>query len=61
MILCYCTLVDTQGWIITFQALDEIFIDDYTKTMKYSIYFNEEECKLTCTCVLFEMRVVDMY
>lgn len=58
MILCHCTLFGKQGCISMFKALDEITNDNYVKTVKYSIYFNEEECDLTCMCALFEMREI---
>ncbi|XP_040998414.1 protein FAR1-RELATED SEQUENCE 1-like isoform X1 [Juglans microcarpa x Juglans regia] len=56
LMCCNCTLVSTQGCISTFDVLDEICIDDRTKTVHYSVFYNEEECKLKCTCALFEMR-----
>ncbi|XP_018820609.2 protein FAR-RED ELONGATED HYPOCOTYL 3-like [Juglans regia] len=56
MIMCNCTHVNTQGCISTFDALDQVSIDDHVKTFKYSVYYNEEECNIKCTCQLFETR-----
>ncbi|KAF5453291.1 hypothetical protein F2P56_028203 [Juglans regia] len=56
LMCCNCTLVSTHECISTFDVLDEICIDDCTKTVHYSVYYNEEECELKCTCALFEMR-----
>ncbi|KAF5447652.1 hypothetical protein F2P56_033186 [Juglans regia] len=56
MILCNCTLVSTKGCISTFDVLDQISIDDHVKRVQYSVYYNEEECEVKCTCGLFEMR-----
>lgn len=46
MILYYCTLIGMQDCISTFEMLDEILTDDYVKTVKYLVYFNEEESEL---------------
>ncbi|KAF5465408.1 hypothetical protein F2P56_015419 [Juglans regia] len=57
MILCNCILISKDGYISTFNILDEITTnDDNVKSVKYSVYFNEEECDVKCTCALFEMR-----
>ncbi|XP_042978794.1 protein FAR1-RELATED SEQUENCE 1-like [Carya illinoinensis] len=46
-----------EGCISTYDVLDEITIDDdHVKSVKYTVYFNEEEVDLKCTCALFEMR-----
>jgi len=56
-ILCNCILISKEGCISTFDVLDEITTDDdHVKRFKYSVYFNEDECDVKCTCVLFEMR-----
>ncbi|XP_042978770.1 protein FAR1-RELATED SEQUENCE 1-like [Carya illinoinensis] len=56
-LMCYnCTLVSEQGCISTFDILDEIQVDDFTKMVHYTLYYNHEECELKCTCALFEMR-----
>ncbi|KAG6656205.1 hypothetical protein CIPAW_04G006000 [Carya illinoinensis] len=47
---------DTQGCILTFDVLDEISFDEQTKRVHYSVYYNEDECEVKCTCGLFEMR-----
>ncbi|KAG2665167.1 hypothetical protein I3760_16G117800 [Carya illinoinensis] len=56
LMCCNCTLVSQQGCISTFDILDEIAFDDCTKIVHYTVYYNEEECELKCTCALFEMR-----
>ncbi|KAG2708236.1 hypothetical protein I3760_05G182800 [Carya illinoinensis] len=48
-----------EGCISTYDVLDEITTDDdHVKSVKYIVYFNEEEVDLKCTCALFEMRGV---
>ncbi|KAG2699563.1 hypothetical protein I3760_07G197500 [Carya illinoinensis] len=57
MILCNCILICKEGCISTYDILDEITTDDdHVKSVKYTVYFNEEEVDLKCTCALFEMR-----
>ncbi|XP_035545971.1 protein FAR1-RELATED SEQUENCE 4-like [Juglans regia] len=57
MMGCNYLFVSKEGYISTFNVLDEITIeDDHVKTVNYSVYYNEEECELKCTCALFEMR-----
>ncbi|XP_042978104.1 protein FAR1-RELATED SEQUENCE 4-like isoform X3 [Carya illinoinensis] len=56
LMCCNCTMVSQQGCISTFDILDEIAFDDCTKIVHYTVYYNEEECELKCTCALFEMR-----
>ncbi|XP_042952310.1 protein FAR-RED ELONGATED HYPOCOTYL 3-like [Carya illinoinensis] len=56
LMCCNCTLVTKQGCISTFDILDEISIHDCNKIVHYTLYYNEEECELKCTCALFEMR-----
>ncbi|XP_042965675.1 protein FAR-RED IMPAIRED RESPONSE 1-like isoform X2 [Carya illinoinensis] len=56
LMCCNCTLVSKEGCISTFDILDEISIDDCTKTIHYTLDYNEEECELKCACALFEMR-----
>ncbi|KAG2721288.1 hypothetical protein I3760_02G074700 [Carya illinoinensis] len=56
IIMCNCTHVSTQGCISTYDALDQVSIDDHIKTFKYSVYYNEDECDIKCTCQLFETR-----
>ncbi|XP_035541474.1 protein FAR1-RELATED SEQUENCE 1-like [Juglans regia] len=54
---CNCLFLNKECCISTFDVLDEITIeDDHVKTVKYTIYYNEEECELKCTCALFEMK-----
>ncbi|XP_042964768.1 protein FAR1-RELATED SEQUENCE 4-like [Carya illinoinensis] len=57
MILCNCILISKDCCISTYNVLDEITTDDdHVKSVKYTVYFNEEEVDVKCTCVLFEMR-----
>ncbi|XP_042992109.1 protein FAR-RED IMPAIRED RESPONSE 1-like [Carya illinoinensis] len=57
MILCNCILISKEGCISTYDVLDEITTDDdHVKSVKYTVYFNEEKVDVKCTCVLFEMR-----
>ncbi|XP_041017988.1 protein FAR-RED IMPAIRED RESPONSE 1-like [Juglans microcarpa x Juglans regia] len=55
LMCCNCTLVSKRGCISTFNIMDEISIVDCTKTIHYTLYYNEEDCELKCTCALFEM------
>ncbi|XP_035551147.1 protein FAR-RED ELONGATED HYPOCOTYL 3-like [Juglans regia] len=46
-----------EGCISTYDVLDEITIDyDHVKSIKYTVYFKNEEVDVKCTCALFEMR-----
>ncbi|XP_041009424.1 protein FAR1-RELATED SEQUENCE 6-like [Juglans microcarpa x Juglans regia] len=46
-----------EGCISTYNVLDEITTDDdHVKSIKYTVYFNDEEIDLKCTCAMFEMR-----
>ncbi|KAF5445781.1 hypothetical protein F2P56_034805 [Juglans regia] len=57
MMCSNCLFLNKEGCISTFDVLDEITIeDDHVKTVKYTVYYNEEECELKCTCALFEMK-----
>ncbi|XP_041004104.1 protein FAR-RED ELONGATED HYPOCOTYL 3-like [Juglans microcarpa x Juglans regia] len=57
MILCNCILIRKEGCVSTYDVLDEITTDDdHVKSIKYTIYFNNEEVDVKCTCALFEMR-----
>ncbi|KAG7984647.1 hypothetical protein I3843_04G170700 [Carya illinoinensis] len=57
MILCNCILISKDSCISTYDVLDEITTDDdHVKSVKYTVYFNQEEVDVKCTCALFEMR-----
>ncbi|KAG2695858.1 hypothetical protein I3760_07G032200 [Carya illinoinensis] len=58
LMCCNCTLVSKQGCILTFDILDEISIHECTKIVHYTLYYNEEECEIKCTCALFQMREI---
>ncbi|XP_035546227.1 protein FAR1-RELATED SEQUENCE 5-like [Juglans regia] len=56
MILCNCILISKECCISTYDVLDEITTDDdHVKSIKYTVYFNNEEVDVKCTCALFEM------
>ncbi|KAG2672850.1 hypothetical protein I3760_13G060700 [Carya illinoinensis] len=56
LMCCNCWLVSTHGCILKYDVLDEISIDDHIKPVQYSVYYNEEEVAVKCTCALFETR-----
>ncbi|XP_042956418.1 protein FAR-RED IMPAIRED RESPONSE 1-like [Carya illinoinensis] len=56
LMCCNCWLVSTHGCILKYDVLDEISIDDHIKPVQYSVYYNEEEVEVKCTCALFETR-----
>ncbi|XP_041025392.1 protein FAR-RED ELONGATED HYPOCOTYL 3-like [Juglans microcarpa x Juglans regia] len=48
-----------EGCISTYDILDEITTDDdNVKSIKYTVYFNDKEVDVKCTCALFEMREI---
>ncbi|KAG6641364.1 hypothetical protein CIPAW_09G068500 [Carya illinoinensis] len=56
-LMCYnCSLVSTQVCILKYDVLDEISTEDHIKTINFSIFFNEDEVEVKCTCALFETR-----
>ncbi|KAG6627606.1 hypothetical protein CIPAW_15G141000 [Carya illinoinensis] len=50
------TLHRKDGVIATYHVEDEVDIDDFIKEVTHTVYFNEVECKVKCSCALFEMR-----
>ncbi|XP_042940562.1 protein FAR1-RELATED SEQUENCE 5-like [Carya illinoinensis] len=56
LMACNCSLVSTEGSICKYDVLDEISTDELIKTVNYSVYFNEKEVEVRCTCGLFETR-----
>ncbi|XP_042954728.1 protein FAR1-RELATED SEQUENCE 5-like [Carya illinoinensis] len=56
LMCCNCSLVSTQGCILKYDVLDEISTEDHIKTVNFSVFFNEDEVEVKCTCALFETR-----
>ncbi|XP_042992118.1 protein FAR1-RELATED SEQUENCE 6-like [Carya illinoinensis] len=56
LMTCNCSLVSTEWSILKYDVLDEISTDELIKTINYSVYFNEKEVDVRCTCGLFETR-----
>ncbi|XP_042940727.1 protein FAR-RED IMPAIRED RESPONSE 1-like isoform X1 [Carya illinoinensis] len=50
------TLHRKDGVIATYHVEDEVDIDDFIKEVTHTVYFNEVECEVKCSCALFEMR-----
>ncbi|XP_042974557.1 protein FAR1-RELATED SEQUENCE 4-like [Carya illinoinensis] len=50
------TLHLKDGVIATYHVEDEVDIDDFIKEVTHTVYFNEVECDVKCSCALFEMR-----
>ncbi|CAI9777762.1 unnamed protein product [Fraxinus pennsylvanica] len=49
-------LQQKNGVISTYHVEDEIHVDDFIKEVSHSVYFNEAECDVKCSCGLFETR-----
>ncbi|XP_042947770.1 protein FAR1-RELATED SEQUENCE 5-like [Carya illinoinensis] len=45
-----------DGVIATYHVEDEVAVDDFIKEVTQTVYFNEAECDVKCSCALFEMR-----
>ncbi|XP_042950111.1 protein FAR1-RELATED SEQUENCE 5-like [Carya illinoinensis] len=52
------TLHRKDGVIATYNVEDEVNVDDFIKEVTHTVYFNEAECEVKCSCALFEMRGV---
>ncbi|XP_042954705.1 protein FAR-RED ELONGATED HYPOCOTYL 3-like [Carya illinoinensis] len=52
------TLHRKDGVIATYHVEDEVNIDDFIKEVTHTVYFNEAEYEVKCSCTLFEMRVI---
>ncbi|XP_042974103.1 protein FAR1-RELATED SEQUENCE 5-like [Carya illinoinensis] len=50
------TLDRKDGVIATYHVEDEVNVDDFIKEVTHTVYFNEAECEVQCSCALFEMR-----
>jgi hypothetical protein len=60
---CNWSLLKNEGAISTYQVTEDVNInDDYIKEVRFCVYFNEDECKVKCTCGLFELiRILYMH
>jgi hypothetical protein len=55
--MCFTSLLKCEGAISTYEVIDRIRVNgDFTKEVKYCVYFNGNECEVKCTCRLFEFR-----
>ncbi|XP_035540265.1 protein FAR1-RELATED SEQUENCE 2-like [Juglans regia] len=50
------TLHQKDGIIATYHVEDEIEVDDFIKEVTQTVYFNEAEVVVKCSCSLLEMR-----
>ncbi|XP_042950377.1 protein FAR1-RELATED SEQUENCE 5-like [Carya illinoinensis] len=50
------TLHRKDGVIATYHVEDEVDVEDFIKEVTHTVYFNEAECEVKCSCALFEMR-----
>ncbi|XP_035547428.1 protein FAR-RED IMPAIRED RESPONSE 1-like [Juglans regia] len=53
---CLPILQQKNDVIATYHVEDEIHVDGFIKEVTYSVYFDEAECEVKCSCGLFEMR-----
>ncbi|KAG6731001.1 hypothetical protein I3842_01G108300 [Carya illinoinensis] len=56
MLATLFTLHRKDGVIATYLVEDEVDVDGFIKEVTHKVYFNEAECKVKCSCALFEMR-----
>ena len=55
----YCTpyLLSSEGTICMYQVDEQVAVNDaYMKHAKFCVYYNEDNCELTCSCGLFKTR-----
>ncbi|KAG7973828.1 hypothetical protein I3843_06G017100 [Carya illinoinensis] len=45
-----------DGVIATYHVECEVNADEFMKEVTHTVYFNEAECEVKCSCALFEMR-----
>ncbi|XP_042950403.1 protein FAR1-RELATED SEQUENCE 5-like [Carya illinoinensis] len=53
---CLPILQQKDGVIATYHVEDDVRLDGFIKQVTHSVYFNEVECEVKCSCGLFEMR-----
>ncbi|XP_042952232.1 protein FAR-RED IMPAIRED RESPONSE 1-like [Carya illinoinensis] len=56
MLATFSTLHRKDGVIATYHVEDEVDVEDFIKEVTHTVYFNEAECEVKCSCALFEMR-----
>ncbi|XP_042967484.1 protein FAR-RED ELONGATED HYPOCOTYL 3-like [Carya illinoinensis] len=56
MVSCLLVLYKNEGVISTYHVEDEVHVETFINDVTHSVYFNEAECEMKCTCGLFEMR-----
>jgi Fe-S-cluster containining protein len=55
--MCFASLLKCEGAISTYEVDDCVRVfDDFTKQVRYCVYFNDNECEVKCTCRLYEFR-----
>jgi len=55
--MCLPSLVKCECAISTYEVIDRVRVnDDFTKEVKYCVYFNNNECDVKYTYRLFEFR-----
>jgi zinc finger SWIM domain-containing protein 3 len=55
--MCFASLLKCEGAISTYEVDDCVRVaDNFTKQVKYCVYFNDNECEVKCTCRLFAFR-----
>ncbi|XP_042950353.1 protein FAR-RED IMPAIRED RESPONSE 1-like [Carya illinoinensis] len=50
------TLHRKDGVIATYHVEDEVNVDGFIKDVTHTVYINEAECEVKCSCALYEMR-----
>jgi len=46
----FISLLKCEGAISTYEVIDRVRVnDDFTKEVKYCVYFNDNECDVKCT------------
>ncbi|XP_059441753.1 protein FAR-RED ELONGATED HYPOCOTYL 3-like [Corylus avellana] len=55
--MCLPSLLKCECAISKYEVIDRVRVNgDFTKEVKYCVYFNDTECEAKCTCRLFEFR-----
>ncbi|XP_042962556.1 protein FAR1-RELATED SEQUENCE 5-like [Carya illinoinensis] len=57
-LIYYCaSMIRSERGMFTYHVADEIQVmDEFRKSTKYVVEFNEEECEVSCTCQLFAFK-----
>ncbi|XP_042969060.1 protein FAR1-RELATED SEQUENCE 2-like [Carya illinoinensis] len=56
MLATLLTLHRKDGVIATYHVECEVNVDEFMKEVTHTVYFNEAECEVKCSCALFKMR-----